>query len=142
MPTSTKIKKALFKALPDSMEGTIVELGSGWGTLALPLARRYSKCQIIAYELSPLPYAVSCLLKCIYRQKNLEIKRVDFFSEPLQNASMAICYLYPGAMKRLKEKFEKEGHHLVVSHTFSVPGWTPIKTVAVHDLYNTKIYFY
>lgn len=70
--------------------------------------------------------------------------RKDFFKEPLGDASMAVCYLYPGAMKKLKEKLEKEGNpkQIIITHTFSIPGWTPSKTIEVNDLYNTKIFFY
>ena len=142
MPTSTKIKRALFEALPEHLEGAIVELGSGWGTLCFPLAKRYPNCQVIGYETSPIPYAVSKLLQLLIKQKNVRFERKDFFKEHLSGASMAICYLYPTAMENLKEKLEKEGRIAVVSHTFRIPGWMPTKTIEVKDLYHTKIYFY
>lgn len=142
MPTSAKVKRALFQGLPEHLEGTIVDLGSAWGTLCFALAKRYPNCQIIGYETSPIPYLVSRLLTLFVKQKNLTFKRRDFFKEPLSNVSMAICYLYPTAMEKLKDKLEKEGRVLVVSHTFRIPGWTPAKTIQVNDLYHTKIYFY
>ncbi len=143
MPTSSKIKKALIQALPEQIQGTIVELGSGWGTLVFALADRYPQCKVIGYEISPIPYFVSQILKIVYKHKNVQFKRKDFFKEPLSEAAMAVCYLYPGAMQKLKSKFEKEGSpKSIVSHTFSIPGWTPEKTIEVHDLYRTKIYFY
>lgn len=144
MPTTHKIKKALIKALPEHIEGTIVELGSGWGTLVFPIAKRYPACNVIGYELSPIPYAISQLRLLFSRYKNITFKRKDFFKDPLQDASVAICYLYPGAMQKLKEKFEKKGDAdlLIVTHTFAIPGWTPEKVIRVDDLYKTQIYFY
>ncbi|QLH35887.1 MAG: methyltransferase [Parachlamydiaceae bacterium] len=59
MPTASKTKMLLFKHLPKEKEGVIYELGSGWGTLAFPLARRYPSSTIIAYENSPIPYLFS-----------------------------------------------------------------------------------
>ncbi len=55
MLTSHRVKAAMMELVPDDFEGTIVELGSGWGTLAVAFARRYPGCQVLAYELSPLP---------------------------------------------------------------------------------------
>ncbi len=141
MPTSYKVTKALLTSLPEHVERKIVELGSGWGNLANALAKKYRDCEVIGYETSPIPYYVSRL---IYRQKNLIFKRKDFFSEPLHDASLAVCYLYPGAMQQLKTKLEMEGSSqlLIATHTFSIPGWKATKTVTVDDLYRTKIYFY
>ncbi len=57
---------------------------------------------------------------------------------------MVVCYLYPGAMRKLKDKFEQElaPGTLVVSNTFSISGWKPINVIDTHDLYNTHIYLY
>ncbi len=55
MLTSHRVKAAMMELVPDDFEGTIVELGSGWGTLAVAFARRYPGSQVLAYELSPLP---------------------------------------------------------------------------------------
>ncbi len=141
MPTSRKVQRALIKALPDTVTGPIVELGSGWGNLAYSLAKKYEMSEVIGYETSPIPYIVS---KLIFRRNNLCFIRRDFFTEPFQDGSMAVCYLYPGAMQKLKLKLEKEAPHdlLVVTHTFAIPGWVPVKTMEVDDLYRTKIYFY
>lgn len=137
MPTSPKVQRALLNAMPDQIEGTIVELGSGWGTLAFALARRYPNAQVIGYETSHIPYLFSLL----FRRKNLTFVRKDFFKESLQ-VTVAICYLYPTAMQRLKEKLESEGEIAVITHTFAVNGWKAKKIVEVDDLYKTKIYFY
>lgn len=139
MPTSPKVKAALFKVLP-KVEGTIIDLGSGWGTLLTPLAKAYPHSKIIGYETSWVPYLVSKLRK----RPNLSIIRRDLFSISLENATMVICYLYPGAMKRLQTKLDRELKKgtWVVSHTFALPGWKPLKVVEVNDLYRTKIYLY
>ncbi len=46
----------------------------------------------------------------------------------LSNADVIFCYLLPGIMPRLKEKFERElkSGTRVITYAFSVPGWTPI----------------
>lgn len=137
MPTSPKVQKALLSSLPVHLEGTILELGSGWGTLAFALAKRYPNTQVIGYETSLIPYLFSLLL----RRQNLVFKRKDFFNEPL-NATLAVCYLYPAAMQRLKQKLEKEGKIAIITHTFAVNGWKATKIIEVNDLYKTRIYLY
>lgn len=141
MPTLAKVKQSLLNALPATFEGSIVELGSGWGTLARPLAQKYPQSTVTGYEISPVPYFIS---KLTGRESNLCYVRQDFFQADLSQASLVVCYLYPAAMKRLKAKFEKElkKGSLIVSHTFAIPGWTPEKAIEVDDLYKTKIYFY
>lgn len=140
MPTSAKVKRALLEALPSKVEGDIYELGSGWGTLALSLAQKYPEGQVIGFETSPIPYWVSRLIA----KPHVQYLRKDLFQANLSKAKMVVCYLYPACMTRLKTKLEHELAQdcLVVSHTFSIPGWKAHKIVEVDDLYKTKIYFY
>lgn len=143
-PTSAKVTNKLLQVLPKEIEGQIAELGSGWGTLAIALARHFSDCQVKAYEISPIPYFVSKLISKAFSCSNLDISRKDFFDIQLNQFSLVVCYLYPGAMERLKIKFEQElsPQAYVLSHTFAVPGWTPILLIHVDDLYQTPIYLY
>lgn len=141
MPTTEKVKRALFEVLPDLDDGVIIDLGSGWGNLIFPLAKKYEHCHIFGYENSPVPYWFSSMIN---HKKNLKIRRSDFFNVPLHDADMVVCYLFPKGMEELKAKFEKElkpGTH-VVSHTFAIPGWKPKTVIEVNDLHSSKIYLY
>jgi hypothetical protein len=97
-----------------------------------------------AYEISPIPYIISKIISRWLFYSNLHFIREDFFSVPLEDASLVVCYLYSGAMTRLKTKFENElkPDTYVLSHTFAVPGWIPISVVKADDLYRTPIYLY
>jgi Methyltransferase small domain len=143
-PTSPKVKNKLLEMLPELTEQEIVELGSGWGTLAFALARHFPNCQVHAYEISPIPFLVSIILSKWFAFPNLTIKRKDFFHISLKNVALATCYLYPEAMNRLKNKFERElsPEASVMTHTFAIPGWIPIRFERVDDLYLTPIYLY
>jgi len=144
MPTLPKVKLHLLESIPNDIEGTILELGAGWGTLAFPLAERYRHCTIIAYETSWIPYLFCTLRQWIRPRLNIRIVHQDFFEVPLGDASLLVCYLYRGAMQRLSEKLiqELKPGALVVSHTFSIPGWSPESILVVDDLYRTPIYQY
>ena len=145
MPTLPKVKRQLLYALSQhEIQGTIYELGSGWGTLAFALARRFPECRIIAYENSLVPYICSQIYKLIVGTDNLSIKQENFFNVLLSEANVIVCYLSPDIMARLQPKLESELRKgtLVLTNTFSLPSWTSQQTVKVADLYGTKIYIY
>lgn len=51
--SSGKASRAMLNLVDDCVvDGPIVDLGSGWGTLVIPLARKYPNQQVIGYELS------------------------------------------------------------------------------------------
>lgn len=143
-PTSSKVKQKIFQHLPQGLDGHILELGSGWGSLAIPLALNYPNSKILAYEISPLPYLISKVTAQCLCGDNLVILRQDFLQASFKDAMLIVCYLYPGAMSCLKDKFEQElqpGAY-VISHTFAVPGWEPLLVDEASDLYLTPIYLY
>lgn len=144
MPTSVKVKAQLLKIPLTLNPGTIYELGSGWGTLAFDISQKFPSHQVEAYETSPIPYLYSIFKHYFYSQPNLRFHRLNFFHDSLKDASLVICYLYPGAMQKLKVKFEDElpVGCFVISNTFAIPGWTPVRTFIVDDLYKTKLYLY
>jgi len=146
MPTMGKVKRKLFDILPppEKVSGKVYDLGSGWGTLVMPLGLYYPDHQVLGYETSPIPYWISKRRLFLTKIPNVRLLKEDFFSTNINQAGLVICYLYPGAMLRLKSKFENELQpgSWVISHTFSVPGWEPVATYEVSDLYHTKIYIY
>jgi len=141
MPTSVKVRKTLFSSLPHLKQGKVVDLGSGWGHLIFPLAKRYQTCQVIGYENSPIPYFFSFFMNYA---SNLKIVRKDFLKVSLQDVDLVVCYLFPKMMERLKGKFKEElkPGTKVISHTFVIPGWMPTQIIKVDDLYCSKIYLY
>lgn len=144
MPSSSKVKKCIEEILPDKIQGTVYELGCGWGGLAFLLALRYPESEVKAYEVSPIPWLYTYLLQRFYRLENMTLYWKDFFLDSLEDASLVVCYLYPGAMERLRKKFEKElkPGTLVVSNTFAIPEWEPEEVIKVNDFYRTKVYIY
>jgi hypothetical protein len=145
MPTSPRVRRKLLAIINErQITGKVFELGSGWGTLAIPLARMLPHCHITAYENSPIPYTFSRFTHALSQQDNLEIIRENFFRASLAEADLIVCYLYPKAMERLKIKFERELKErcLVISSTFAIPDWRAQEVIDVPDQYRTKIYVY
>ncbi len=145
MPTAPRVKRKLLEIINKrQIAGKVFELGSGWGTLAIGLAKVLPHCQVIAYENSFIPYIFSRFAQTLSRRENLTIIRKNFFRISLTEADLIVCYLYPGAMERLKIKFERElkDECLVISSTFAIPEWRAHEVSYVPDRYRTKIYVY
>ena len=144
MPTSPRVRRVLLELLPDDPGGPVAELGAGWGTLAFPLARRWPERAVTAYEISPVPWLFMRCRQAVTPCRNLRVLRRDFFAADLRGTALVVCYLYPGAMSRLRAKFEAElpPGAVVLPHTFAVPGWVPETAVRAPDLYRTPVYLY
>ncbi len=130
--------------MENSGTGPIVDLGSGWGTLVVALARKYPHRQVIGYELSLVPWLFSKIRKSVSGLDNLELYRSDFLDADLSDASVLTCYLFPGGMVSLEDKLERDNISdvLIVSSTFALPSSEPVKVIRVKDIYNTPVYLY
>ena len=144
MPSSSAARRRILELLPGDLDGTILELGAGWGGLAVALARHCPAAHILAYELSPVPWLVARLRAAVGRRRNLTVRRRDFLRDSLAGADAVVCYLYPGAMLALAEKLPRELRPgtPVVTHAFRMPGWTPEREVAVPELWRSATYLY
>ncbi len=136
MPSSLKVRRALTSVLPEHYEGTITDLGSGFGHMLYFFKKRYPKAKIIGYEMSFIPYWVSKLL--FWNSKHVMIQRKDFSKEKI---SPGLCYIYlfSKGMRNLDLSLLKGS--FVVSNTFqfSIPYE---KKVSVGDCYHTHLYLY
>jgi hypothetical protein len=144
VPTTPKVTAKILGALPPELEGKIFELGSGWGTLAYALAKRYPACTVMAYEISPIPWFICKLRLALFPQPNVILRRADFHSASLDQAAAIVCFLFPGCMKKLGPKLQKElpSGALVVSHTWPVPGWPPEAVHQADDWHSSRVYAY
>ena len=143
MMSSGKACQAMITSI-DTANGPLIDLGSGWGTLVIALARKHPQQQVIGYELSWFPWLVSIILKYSLRLDNLTLYRKDFMNAELSNASILFCYLFPGGMVALHEKLKREllNEILIVSNTFALPSCQPTKVIRLKDVYQTPIYVY
>jgi len=113
MPSSRRAVEAMLTLAVPARDGAIHELGSGWGGLAISLARAHPNRVVLCYEISTLPYLFSVLRGRLSGLENLEFRRADFLRADLSGAALVVCYLFPGGMERLAAKLE--GQSLVVT---------------------------
>jgi methylase of polypeptide subunit release factors len=82
---------ALLKQARLPKQAIVYELGSGWGSLVIALARAFPDAQIRGIETSPLPYWVAR-----FRTRNMPnvfLQRGNFHECDLQDAHAVTCYL-------------------------------------------------
>jgi precorrin-6B methylase 2 len=136
MPSSAPVRQVVADEI-NKLKGTgvLVEAGSGWGTLALHVAKRCRGWRIIGVENSTLPLWVSRMTERLTRRLRLATAvsfdsadsvtfiRGDLYAYPYEEVDLVVCYLYPGAMKRLSSILEqrlKPGAK-VISVCFALP---------------------
>jgi hypothetical protein len=122
----------------------VVDLGSGYGTLVLAVARAFPRTSVVGYEVSPLPWLVSKVRLWFARLPNASVRFGNLHDADLSTTDLVLCYLARAPMRRLREKLERElpAGGEVISHTFAIPGWEPRETLRATDLYLTPVYRY
>jgi hypothetical protein len=86
-------------------QAIIYELGSGWGSLVIALARAFPNAAVHGIELSPLPYWVAR-----FRTRNMPnvfLQRGNFFKFDLRDAQAVTCYQMIKTMPRLADLFDQ-----------------------------------
>ena len=143
MPSSRAQIRAMLGLLPDA-PGRIVEIGSGWGDVALALWRRDPDVDYLGYELSPIPYAASILRARLNRCAGPVFRRRDGLHPPLSGANIVICYLTPWVMEAVAVKLGREllPGSVVICNGFALPGWTPDRRIGLNDRHRTVLYRY
>lgn len=157
MPTSKAVRVAVAGEV-NRIPGysTVVEAGSGWGTLGLDIVRHCPGKRLIGIENSSLPLWCSQLLALIFARLphsgngpkplpgRLRFIRGDIYRRSYADADMVLCYLFPGAMERLADKFNQElpPGAVVISIFFALPDRQPARTVTCRDPLRTKVYVY
>ncbi len=142
MPSSKTAQKIILEYVKKSKDETIIDLGSGFGNLAIFLAVNLPNKKIIAYELSLIPYLISKFLKSLFKIKNLQIYKKDFLKEDLKNATL-VCYLYFEGMKKLENKlFDENINTTIISNTFSLQNIKAREITYTRDFFKSPIYIY
>lgn len=133
----------LLNAKPQAPK-TLIDLGSGWGHLVIPLARCFPQHQVVGYEVSFFPWLVSWLLKKGLGLHNLQLYRHNFFQADLSEADLLICYLVRPSMQKLAKQLQQMPSRpsFLLSHFFSLPGYSPVHTWQLPDWYASPLYLY
>ncbi|MBQ8482324.1 MAG: hypothetical protein IJ532_07310 [Alphaproteobacteria bacterium] len=142
VPSHGKVKKAIIDEASSilkntSYQQTVMDLGSGWGTLLLPLAKEFPNHKFVGIECGFLPYWVS-----VWRSrklKNLVFLRQDFFDTDISDTDLIFVFLLTSTMAKLTAKIKNEmkKESLVIANRFPMKDTEPHKEVSLGSKYYT-----
>jgi hypothetical protein len=124
MPTSPKAAQEIISYIPSDIK-SVTDFGSGWGDLALAIARARPDIEVTGIELSPVPYALSRMRALLAAKPNLDFIRADFRTLDRDPGDVVICFLDPRVMGDVGDVLEQRmaGGGIVISRAFAIPGW-------------------
>lgn len=133
---------ATHALLPSDRAACMLDLGSGVGSLLLPLARRRPECRFIGIESAPGPFLVSRVRAA--RQPNLAFERGDFFARSWAGYDLVYAFLSPVPMPAVWDKAQREmrAGSVLVSNSFPIPGVAAERIIALDDGSGASLYVY
>jgi SAM-dependent methyltransferase len=152
IPTSQKSRQVILNIIKEKIikeKGgnlKIADAGSGFGTLALYLAKNLPQIKIIGIEKDPLFFFISKLKAKLLRIKNAAFIRENIFNHSFRNYDVTITFLYGNVMKEFETKLEnemKKESYLIDNH-FKLENKNPVKTYKskISLLFKSNIYLY
>jgi methylase of polypeptide subunit release factors len=85
----------------------VLELGSGWGALAIAAAKACPHAKIIGYEISPAPLWIARLRAFLGRHKNLSFVGGNFYDSDFRHADCVLTYLTVNLMSELRPNWNR-----------------------------------
>jgi 16S rRNA A1518/A1519 N6-dimethyltransferase RsmA/KsgA/DIM1 with predicted DNA glycosylase/AP lyase activity len=135
LPTLKKQTEIALDLLEVKNGMTILELGSGDGSVALAAAKRGAK--VIGYELNPILVVVS-RLRCIKYRKMVRIHLGNYWNKDWPVTDGIFVFLLDKYMKKLDTKIIRQykGRRVkLVSFAFEIPNKKPAKKKSGMFLY-------
>ena len=133
---------ALGKFIDDQHGVRFIDLGAGLGSVASRLARLRSDLSITGIENAPLTWLVGRLRTL--RQSNCDWRWGDLWHVDLSRFDVVYAFLSPAPMPELWSKVADEMRPgtIFISNTFTIPGRSADKIIAVDDARQTRLYCY
>ena len=136
-PTPRSAALEMLRLAELSPRDTLYDLGAGTGALVFRAARIY-RSTVLGVEVEPIRVLVLRLRRRLgpYADR-VTIRWGNLFDLDFSQATVVATFLWPGAMARLRPKFEAELRDgaRVVSHCHPVPGWVPCARDPETDVY-------
>ncbi|MGZ8174685.1 hypothetical protein [Methylobacter sp.] len=140
--SSPEVAQALIILLQQEHATTFADLGSGIGSVAIPVAKQLAEIKVNAWERAPLPWLLS-----VWRGRRLAnfiALRRNFFTTNFIHYDVVFAFLSPVAMPEVSEKIKREMRSgtLFISSSFPAPNWSPESIKRINDRRNTMLFCY
>lgn len=130
-PTPRAVVESMLSLAELRPGESLIDLGAGTGAIVFRAARHHG-AMAVGVEVEPLRVAILRGRRWVGGPRDrVRIQWGNLFGTDLRGASVVTCFLWPGAMEKLRSKFERELPEgaRVVSYWHAMPGWTPDRTV-------------
>jgi protein-L-isoaspartate O-methyltransferase len=120
---------------------TVLDLGAGDGRIVILAARKF-KAKAVGVEIDPLRWMLANLwIRILGLRGRASVHLGDLRRFPVEGADVVTLYLLQGTNQMLKDRLEKSLHPgaRVVSHTYSMSGWTPAALDERHGIFMYEI---
>jgi SAM-dependent methyltransferase len=138
-PTPRRSVREMLRLAEVGPNDRVYDLGAGTGAIVFRAARIY-RAKVVGVEVEPLRYLILLGRRRFgAAQDRIELVWGNLFRLDFRSATVVTAFLWPGAMERLRPRFEAELQPgtRVVSHCHEIPGWR----ATVYDR-ATKVYLY
>jgi hypothetical protein len=138
-PTPARAVEMMLRLAEVGPGDVVFDLGAGTGAIVFRAARTY-RARVIGSEVEPVRVLILRLRRRWGPERDrITIRWGDLFHLDFREATVVTTFLWPGAMERLRPKFEAEltPGARVVSYYHPVPHWTPER----HEP-ETNVYLY
>jgi hypothetical protein len=135
--SSRRAVEEVAAQLPQRPDVTVIDLGCGLGGLLKGLAGKRPDIRLHGVEMAPFNWLVSRLRL----GRKADIRLGSLWQVDLSAYDVVYAYLSPAPMARLWDKVSREMRpgSLFISNSFAVPGSEPDRTVALHDLNDSRL---
>ena len=141
VPSCGKVKAAMIEdvagVLAKRKNQVVMDLGSGWGSLLIPLAKRFPQHRFIGIEHAFIPYYVSRFRT--KKMPNITFYRQNFFYTDISKADIIFLFLLAHVMSKISVKCQKEAKKgaLFYVNRFFIKNKKAQKEVSLGSKYNT-----
>ena len=141
--SSSEVAQAVVILLQQERARAFADLGSGVGSIAIPVAKRLPEIKIIAWEHAPLPWLISAW-RPRRRLSNFIASRHNFFATNFEQYDVVFAFLSPAAMPEVSAKIKREMRPgtLFISSSFPAPNWSPESIKHIKDHRKTLLFCY
>jgi len=136
-PTPRRAVETMLRFAEVGPQDRVYDLGAGTGAIVFRAARTY-RARVVGVEVEPIRFLILMLRRALGPfADRITLRWGNLFHLEFRDATVVTAFLWPGAMARLRPKFESElpSGARVVSHCHQVPGWTPEKHDTATDVY-------
>lgn len=120
----------------------LYDLGCGDARFLVAAVKKYPKLKAVGIEINLWAYLrAQANISLSQVRSQVKIYYKNFYKINLSQADIIYCYLWPGAMERLKPKLEHElkSGAVVMSYAFPIKNWIKPE---IKEIQKGKLYVY